>query len=124
MADEIAPDGCEVRRLGRTGRASMAQFRLPAGAVGRAVVHRQVEEIWYILSGEGEMWQRQQRADEIIALAEGVSVVILAGCEFQVRASAGAALIMIAATMPPWPGEGEATEVSGPWAPNSTQETV
>lgn len=102
----------------------MAQFRFPAGSVGQAVVHRQVEEIWYILSGEGEMWQRQQGADEVIDLIAEVSVVIPAGCEFQVRASAAAPLVIISATMPPWPGDSEAIEVSGPWAPDGMREKV
>jgi len=33
----------------------MAHFHLPAGQVSRAVRHRTVEEIWFVLSGRGEM---------------------------------------------------------------------
>src|SRR5512143_3776210 len=42
--DAIAPDGCEVRVLGRVGRASMAHFTLPPKAVSKAVAHHTIEE--------------------------------------------------------------------------------
>ncbi|HVZ08830.1 hypothetical protein [Rhodopila sp.] len=51
--DVLAPDGAEVRVLLARAGGSMAHFRLPAGQVSRAVRHRTVEEIWYILSGTG-----------------------------------------------------------------------
>jgi hypothetical protein len=49
--DAVAPDGSDVRVLLRLGRGSMAHFELGAGRVSRAVAHRAVDEIWYILSG-------------------------------------------------------------------------
>ena len=55
--DLVAPDGSEVRVLLSLEGGSMAHFRLAAGQVSRAVRHRSVEEIWYVLSGAGEMWR-------------------------------------------------------------------
>ena len=53
--DERAPDGSDVRvMLGLRG-GRMAHFQLPAGAVARAVTHRTVEELWFVVSGRGEM---------------------------------------------------------------------
>ena len=52
-ADAIAPDGSDVRELLQLARGSMAHFELGAGRVSRAVAHRSVEEIWYILHGRG-----------------------------------------------------------------------
>ncbi len=49
--DATAPDGSEVRLLATTARGSMAHFRLPAGAVSKAVAHRTVEEVWYFTGG-------------------------------------------------------------------------
>ena len=43
--DAHAPDGAEVRLLGRLAGGSMAHFRLPAGRVSRPVTHRTVEEL-------------------------------------------------------------------------------
>lgn len=96
----------------------MAQFQLPAGGVGRAVVHRQVEEIWYIVSGGGEFWwQAVPGVEETITLTAGMSLTIPANCRFQIRATAQAPLVAVAVTMPPWPGEHEVAEVVGPWTP-------
>ena len=51
----IAPDGSDVRVLLALAGGSMAHFELKAGATSRAVAHRTVEEIWFIVSGRGEM---------------------------------------------------------------------
>src|SRR5580700_2134443 len=54
----VAPDGSDVRELLQLARGSMAHFELRAGRVSRAVAHRSVEEIWYILNGNGQMRTR------------------------------------------------------------------
>ena len=114
--NEIAPDGSEVQRLGRVDAGSMAQFTFAPGSVSRAVRHRQVEELWYVLSGQGEIWRSPESgAAAVSELDPGVSVAIPAGCAFQVRVPAGRPLIVIAVTMPPWPGDGEAVFVAGCW---------
>src|SRR5919204_4810908 len=69
--DVVAPDGSDVRVLLRLGRGSMAHFELAAGRVSRAVAHRSVEEIWYVLSGQGEMWRRQGERQETVLLRPG-----------------------------------------------------
>jgi mannose-6-phosphate isomerase-like protein (cupin superfamily) len=114
-ADAIAPDGSEVRLLAATERGSMAHFRLPAGAVSRAVAHRSVEEVWYFLCGSGRMWRRDAGSVETVAVSAGVSIAIPAGTAFQFRASGDAPLEAVAVTMPPWPGMDEAIPVEGVW---------
>jgi mannose-6-phosphate isomerase-like protein (cupin superfamily) len=119
LADELAPDGSEVRRLCRTDGASMAHFTFPAGAVSQAIAHRQVAELWYILSGEGEIWRmRTPGKEEVLDLVPGMSLDIPAGCAFQVRAGEETRLEVVAVTLPPWPGDSEATPVTGPWKPS------
>jgi mannose-6-phosphate isomerase-like protein (cupin superfamily) len=110
--DVLAPDGSEVRVLLARPGGSMAHFRLPAGEASRAVRHRTVDELWYVLSGEGEMWL----GGDVVPLSAGVCVAIPAGLAFQFRAFGGAALCAVAVTMPPWPGEQEAELVVGAWA--------
>lgn len=51
--DAIAPDGSEVRVLCGLSRGGLAVFSLRSGSVSKAVTHRTVEEIWYVLSGRG-----------------------------------------------------------------------
>jgi mannose-6-phosphate isomerase-like protein (cupin superfamily) len=113
--DAVAPDGSDVRILLRLGRGGMAHFQLAAGRVSRAVAHHSVDEIWYVLSGEGQMWRRQVQRQETVPLLPGTCVTIPAGTHFQFRAADGAPLAAIGVTMPPWPGPDEAYEVPGAW---------
>jgi len=111
----VAPDGSDVRVLLALDAGSMAHFALPAGATSRAVSHRTVEEIWFVVSGRGEMWRRQGLREEVVALEPGVGLTIPAGTHFQVRASRNEGVAAIGVTMPPWPGEDEAVPVPGRW---------
>lgn len=111
----IAPDGSDVRVLPGLSAGGMAHFELAAGMVSRAVTHRSVEEIWFVVAGRGEMWRRQGDREEIVPLQPGVCITIPLGTHFQFRASASENVAAVAVTMPPWPGEGEAVFVRGPW---------
>jgi mannose-6-phosphate isomerase-like protein (cupin superfamily) len=113
-----APDGSDVRVLLGLAGGGMAHFALAANTTARAVTHRTVEEIWYVVSGSGEMWRRQGPREEVVALRPGVCLSIPLGTEFQFRALANEGLAAVAITMPPWPGEGEALFVEGPWTPS------
>jgi mannose-6-phosphate isomerase-like protein (cupin superfamily) len=116
--DTLAPDGSEVRILLELSRGSMAHFRLAAGQVSRAVRHRCVEEIWYVLEGHGEMWRASSSTEagaEVVRLMPGLCLTIPPGTAFQFRAAPHGSLSVVAVTMPPWPGEDEATFVSGHW---------
>jgi mannose-6-phosphate isomerase-like protein (cupin superfamily) len=113
--DAVAPDGSDVRVLLRLGRGSMAHFELAAGRVSRAVAHRAVEEIWYVLAGQGQMWRRQDGRQQTVPLRPGTCVSIPAGTHFQFRAAGHGPLSVLGVTMPPWPGPDEAYDVPGAW---------
>ena len=113
----IAPDGSNVRVLLGLQGGSMAHFELPAGRVAKAVTHRTVEEIWYFVSGRGEMWRRQGECEETVPVDPGVCLTIPLGTRFQFRSFGPDPLAAVAVTMPPWPGEGEASAAEGAWAP-------
>ncbi len=112
-----APDGSDVRVLLGLAVGGMAHFELGKGQTSIAVTHRTVEEIWYVVSGQGEMWRKQGEREEIVALKPGVCLTIPLGTHFQFRASPTEAVAVIGVTMPPWPGEGEAIAVDGLWPP-------
>ncbi len=112
---EPAPDGSGVRVLLRVAAGGMAHFELAAGTVSRAVVHRSVDEIWYVVSGSGEMWRRQGEREEVTVLRPGVCLTIPVGTHFQFRAAVHEGVGAIGVTMPPWPGDAEAAIVPGPW---------
>jgi mannose-6-phosphate isomerase-like protein (cupin superfamily) len=113
--DAVAPDGADVRVLLRLSLGSMAHFELDAGRISRAVAHRSVEEIWYVLRGQGQMWRRQGDRQEIVRLRPGTCISIPQGTHFQFRADRRGPLAAVGVTMPPWPGADEAYEVPGPW---------
>jgi mannose-6-phosphate isomerase-like protein (cupin superfamily) len=115
----VAPDGSEVRVLLGLEGGGMAHFELPPGRVSRAIRHRTVEEIWFVLSGHGEMWRQQGPTESVVTLEPGVCVTLPLGTHFQFRASSASALSVVAVTLPPWPGDGEAVWVSGPWTPST-----
>ena len=112
-----APDGSDVRVLLALSGGGMAHFELGAGQVSSAMTHRTIEEIWFVVSGSGEMWRKQGEREETVQLAPGVGLTIPLGTHFQFRASRTEALSAVAVTMPPWPGPNEAIAVAGPWQP-------
>ena len=118
---ELAPDGSAVRPLLGVPGGSMAHFELPAGETSRAVAHRTVGELWFVLSGRGELWRRRGSREEVVVLETGVCVTLPQGTHFQFRASPGEALAIIAATIPRWTGGSEAEFVRGPWASSAAQ---
>ena len=116
-ADARAPDGADVW-VGASGvHGTMSRFELARGATSMAVMHRTVEEIWHVISGHGAMWRADDHGDEFIHLEPEMTVVIPAGMRFQVRVGDARPLKIVAVTMPPWPGDREATAVDGPWTP-------
>jgi mannose-6-phosphate isomerase-like protein (cupin superfamily) len=91
----------------------MAHFSLAAGKTSLSVVHRTVDELWYIVAGRGEMWRMCDGMESIVALQKGVCLSIPAGVAFQFRTLGTKSLEAIAVTMPPWVGTDEAQRVPG-----------
>src|SRR5215475_11909052 len=115
--DAIAPDGSEVRVLCQLSRGGLAVFSLPPGAVAKAVAHHTVEELWYVISGRGRIWRKLGEDEEVTELGPGLSLSIPTGTHFQFRCDGSEPLVVIGATMPPWPGDAEAFRVKGAWLP-------
>jgi len=95
----------------------MAHFVLASGHTSTAVTHRTVEEIWYVLSGRGEMWRRHADRESVVEMEPGVCLTIPLGTHFQFRSTGTEALAVVGVTMPPWPGDAEAIVVPGKWCP-------
>lgn len=114
--DAIAPDGSEIRLLAGEAdgikRASACEVTLPAGAVSKPVWHKQVEEVWYILEGSGNVWRCPPGTAPALAnpveVTPGDAVTIPTGWRFQFRAGAEGRLRFLCVTCPPWPGADEA----------------
>ncbi len=115
--DDVAPDGSNVRRLLATKQGGMAHFELPPGQTSIAMTHRTVEEIWFFLSGHGEMWRKNSQQETIVQVKPNTCLTLPLGTHFQFRALSQAPLTALGVTMPPWPGDTEAVEVQGIWRP-------
>lgn len=122
--DYLAPDGSEIRLLLEVGGGGLAHCRLPEGGVSRAVRHKTVEEIWYFLSGRGEVWRKQSDLEETVEVMQGTSITIPTGASFQFRNTAREPLCFVIATIPRWPGAEEAEEVRGKWQGTTFPETL
>jgi mannose-6-phosphate isomerase-like protein (cupin superfamily) len=116
MADAIAPDGSEIYFLATdASRASLVEVVLQPGRVTRPVRHRTVEEIWYFLSGAGQVWLLAPGGHPSTTRAVGTGdfIVIPTGWAFQFRTTGDEALRFLCFTTPPWPGPQEAVAVEG-----------
>ena len=122
--DAVAPDGSDVRVLLHLAGGSMAHFELGPRQTSIAVTHQSVEEIWLVLSGRGEMWRRQGNREEVVSLEPGVCLTIPRNTHFQFRSLGDGPLTAVGVTMPPWPGEGEASNVHGPWTPTAPSDSL
>jgi len=114
----LAPDGSEIRLLAVGERASMVHCRLPAGKTSRAVVHKTVEELWFVLAGHGLMWRQSGCVEGVDILAPGCSLSIPTGTVFQFQNTGPCPLDILIVTTPPWPGDDEAEPRPGLWIPS------
>ena len=103
--DTVAPDGSEVRVLSLLPSASSAHFRLPPGEVSKAGRHRTVSEVWYVVSGAGEMWRCDGNREEVVGLEPGTCLTIPVGTSFQFRSAPDTEVCAFGVTIPPWPVE-------------------
>ena len=115
--DAIAPDGSDVRTLLGLDGGGMAHFELAPGQTSVAEAHRTVDEIWYFLSGRGEMWRKSGNQETVEPVDPGVCLTIPVGTHFQFRSFGYEPLAALGVTMPPWPGKGESYQVEGKWTP-------
>jgi len=113
--DYLAPDTSEIYLLANGTHGGLCQCILPVGATSLAVSHKTVEELWYFIEGEGEVWRRNLYDNKPAAVHAGTSIVIPPQTAFQFRNTGTIPLKFIIATLPPWPGAHEAVSEKGFW---------
>jgi mannose-6-phosphate isomerase-like protein (cupin superfamily) len=101
---------------GATG--TMIHATVPPRQTNRATVHATVSEFWYVLEGAGEIWRRDKTEERVTSLLPGVSIDIPVGTAFQYRNVGDTPLKFICISMPPWPGDYEASLLTGAWVPS------
>lgn len=113
--DYLAPDGSEIRFLSQIKGGNSAHCTLPSGNATQAIMHQNVEEIWHILEGEGQLWRKKGDREEITPLSKGMTVAIVPREPFQFRCTSETSLQFIIFTSPAWPGSSEAIPVQNHW---------
>ena len=117
-ADAKSPAGADIRFIMDGPTGNMIHSTVPPGQINRATVHSSVSEFWFILEGNGEIWRKAGSEEKVTALEPGVSIDIPVGTAFQYRNVGREPLKFICISMPPWPGDAEATAVEGAWTPS------
>jgi mannose-6-phosphate isomerase-like protein (cupin superfamily) len=96
---------------------NMIHSTVPPHQTNRATVHATVSEFWFVLEGLGEIWRDDGTESCVTELVPGTSIDIPVGTAFQYRNPSDQVLKFICVSMPPWPGDSEATFLEGIWQP-------
>ena len=117
LPDAKSPAGADIRFIMDGPTGNMIHSAVPPGQINRATIHATVSEFWHVLEGEGQIWRKSGGQEKVTSLLAGTSVDIPVGTAFQYRCLGPVALKFICISMPPWPGDAEATHLPGPWLP-------
>jgi mannose-6-phosphate isomerase-like protein (cupin superfamily) len=115
--DAKSPAGADIRFIMDGRRGNMIHSTVPPHQTNRATVHSTVDEFWYVLEGRGEIWREEGSESAVTLLVPGTAIDIPAGTAFQYRNTRDVELKFICISMPPWPGDSEASFVDGLWPP-------
>jgi mannose-6-phosphate isomerase-like protein (cupin superfamily) len=115
----VTKDGSEVYELlhpknSRVRRLSIAEAVVKPGSATKEHFHRTSEEVYYILSGEGEMYINEEKA----YVQAGDVVLIPAGARHYVVNTGNEELVILCASSPPYSHED--TELVTPAAQSSS----
>ncbi len=115
---EIAPDGSEVKILGRVpGIMSSIECTFHPGSISKAAYHRTITEIWHVTEGEGYFYRKDldSGAESCVKITKGTTLTIPKETVFQFKTIGDKPLKFFIATTPPWPGDDEAVFSKGRW---------
>jgi mannose-6-phosphate isomerase-like protein (cupin superfamily) len=115
--DAKSPAGADIRFIMDGDTGNMIHSTVPPHQINKATVHATVNEFWYVLEGQGEIWRDNGVKSSVTELIPGTSINIPAKTAFQYRNVSDTDLKFICIAMPPWPGDSEATFVEGIWDP-------
>ena len=116
-SDAKSPAGADIRFLMDGEGGNMIHSTVPPGQINRATVHSTVSEFWYVLEGRGEIWRDDGEERGVTELLPDTAIDIPVGTTFQYRNVSDVPLKFICISMPPWPGDSEASYLDGIWEP-------
>ena len=111
-----APDGSYIWKLPDVRHAGLCKCILPADHISSAKRHKTVDEIWYFISGNGQLWRKRDgEKEKVIDIECELSVTIPVGTHFQFKNTGDTDLVILIVTSPIWPGEEETESVLNHW---------
>jgi mannose-6-phosphate isomerase-like protein (cupin superfamily) len=116
--DAISPGGgAEIRHILSSPLGDLTHAVCPAGQVAPTHLLPALDEAYYVLAGEGEIWRSTDRRTGVTALVPGRWVQMPAGTKFQYRASRDASLVFLVVVLPTWRPELFHTVDEAIWPP-------
>lgn len=118
--EKLAVDNTEIRTLFSTEAASVVHCTLPPRATSVATRNIGTNEIWYFITGQGELWRRQEGTgeEETVRVGPGTALTMPANVGFEFRNCSEEPLTFLCVVMPPWPGEHVNVVIESPWQPS------
>lgn len=118
MYDRRAAGGSEIRLM--SGDGQFNHCTIPPGSTTKAVKLTTNEEIGYVLSGEGEIWQQAGEEESIHPLMPGVGIKLPQGFSYQFRNIGSSPLCILLFSRLPWQGKKKTMSVKGRWDLNKS----
>ena len=123
--DAVSPGGgAQIRYILKSQQGDLTHAVCPAGTVAPTHHLPELDEAYFVLAGQGEIWRRAEGREAITALRPGRWVQMPAGTLFQYRAGREASLVFLVAVLPSWEPELFHTVDDGVWVPGSNDEAV
>lgn len=121
LAPDEAPGGghAEIRHLVRSPQGDLTHAVCHAGAVAPTHHLPELDEMYFVLAGSGEIWRQAAGRSAVTALRPGRWVQMPAGSRFQYRASRHSSLVFLVVVMPGWRPHLFHVVEGGPWTPRA-----
>ena len=101
--DSVSPGGgAEIRHIITSPPGDLTHAVCPAGYVAPTHHLPELDELYYVLAGEGEIWRETDARAGVTALRPGRWVQLPAGMRFQYRANCGSSLVFLVVVLPSW----------------------
>lgn len=114
--DSSSPGGgAEIRHVVRSPLGDLTHAVCRAGEVAPTHDLPELDEAYFVLAGEGQIWRSLHGREAITRMRPGRAVWMPAGTQFQYRANQTTSLVFLVVVMPPWKSELFHTNDAGPW---------
>jgi mannose-6-phosphate isomerase-like protein (cupin superfamily) len=120
--DAVSPDGsADIRYLLKSPQGDVTHAVCRTGQVAPTHHLPELDEAYYVLAGEGEIWRATPSREAVTSLRPGRWVQMPAGMKFQYRANKGSSLVLLVMVLPSWRPELFHTVPGGRWPAEASE---